>query len=143
LNNVHLAAGAQTFFDTKLGVFGANNPAWANFWAGARKNDMGLVCFFNKPVSLSAFGLHYMVEEETGIHPPELIEVWGGADEKSLKRIATIRPERPVKQEKLLKVAEASFPARTVSCLKIIAKPPVDPKSKQPKLILVDEMFLN
>jgi uncharacterized membrane protein len=143
LNNVHLAAGAQTFFDTKLGVFGANNPAWANFWAGARKNDMGLVCLFNKPVSLSTFGLHYMVEEETGIHPPEVIEVWGGADEKSLKRIATIRPERPVKKEKLLKIAEASFPARTVSCLKIIAKPPVDLKSKKPRLILVDEMFLN
>jgi uncharacterized membrane protein len=143
LNSVHLAAGAQTFFDTKLGVFGANNPAWANFWAGARKNDMGLVCHFRKPVRLSTFGLHYMVEEETGIHPPEVIEVWGGVDEQSLTLISSIRPARPVKKEKLLKIAETSLLGRTVSCLKIIVKPPLDRKSKSPRLILVDEMFLN
>jgi uncharacterized membrane protein len=143
LNNVHLAEGAQTFFDAKLGVFGANNPAWANFWAGARKYDMGLVCFFKSPVNLSTFGLHYMVEEATGIHPPAVIEVWGGDNEQSLKLISTIRPARPVKQEKLLKIAETSFKARPVSCLKIIAKPPLDEKSKNPRLILVDEMFLN
>jgi uncharacterized membrane protein len=143
LNSVHLAEGAHTFFDTKLGVFGANNPAWANFWAGARKNDMGLVCFFKQPVNLSTFGLHYMVEEPTGIHPPALIEVWGGDNETNLKLISTIRPARPVKQEKLLKIAETSFKARPVSCLKIIARPPLDEKSKNPRLILVDEMFLN
>lgn len=143
LNHVHLAAGAQTFFDTRLGAFGANNPAWANFWAGARKNDMGLVCHFKKPVKLSTFGLHYMVEEETGIHPPEVIEVWGGVDEQSLTLISSIRPARPVKKEKLLKIAETSLKGRTVSCLKIIAKPPLDAKSKHPRLILVDEMFLN
>ena len=142
-NSVHLAEGAQTFFDAKLGVFGANNPAWANFWAGARKYDMGLVCFFKSPVNLSTFGLHYMVEEETGIHPPAVIEVWGGDNEQSLKLISTIRPARPVKKEKLLKIAETSFKARLVSCLKIIAKPPLDEKSKNPRLILVDEMFLN
>lgn len=143
LNSVHLAEGAQTFFDAKLGVFGANNPAWANFWAGARKYDMGLVCFFKSPVNLSTFGLHYMVEEETGIHPPAVIEVWGGDNEQSLKLISTIRPARPVKKEKLLKIAETSFKPRSVSCLKIIAKPPMDEKSKKPRLILVDEMFLN
>jgi uncharacterized membrane protein len=143
LNSVHLAEGAQTFFDAKLGVFGANNPAWANFWAGARKYDMGLVCYFKSPVNLSTFGLHYMVEEETGIHPPAVIEVWGGDNEQSLKLISTIRPARPVKKEKLLKIAETSFKPRSVSCLKIIAKPPMDEKSKKPRLILVDEMFLN
>ena len=143
LNSVHLAEGAHTFFDAKLGVFGANNPAWANFWAGARKYDMGLICHFNTPVNLSTFGLHYMVEEETGIHPPAVIEIWGGDNEQGLKLITTIRPPRPVKKEKLLKIAEASFTARPVSCLKIIAKPPMDEKSKKPRLILVDEMFLN
>ena len=87
LNSVHLAEGAHTFFDAKLGVFGANNPAWANFWAGARKYDMGLICHFNTPVNLSTFGLHYMVEEETGIHPPAVIEIWGGDTEQGPKLI--------------------------------------------------------
>jgi hypothetical protein len=104
---------------------------------------MGLVCFFKQPVNLSTFGLHYMVEEPTGIHPPALIEVWGGDNETNLKLISTIRPARPVKQEKLLKIAETSFKARPVSCLKIIVRPPLDEKSKKPRLILVDEMFLN
>jgi hypothetical protein len=48
LNSVHKAEGAHSFFDTRLGVIGANNPAWANFWAGARDNDMGLTSLFYK-----------------------------------------------------------------------------------------------
>jgi uncharacterized membrane protein len=141
LNGVHKAEGAYTFFDTRLGAIGANNPAWANFWAGVRNNDMGLVSFFYKPITLSSFGLHYMVEEETGIYPPDIVEIWGGENEQQLKLIATIRPPLPKKKDKLLKIAETSFKPHRISCLKIIAKPHVDKKDR--KLLLVDEMFLN
>ncbi len=141
LNSVHLAEGAKTFFDTRLGVIGANNPAWANFWAGARNNDMGLVAMFKKPITLSSFGLHYMVEEETGIFPPAVIEIWGGEKEDQLKLLATIKPPLSKKGDKLLKIAETSFKPHTVSRLKIIARPHIIKKDK--KLLLVDEMFLN
>jgi len=141
LNNVHQAEGAHTFFDTRLGVFGANNPAWANFWAGVKDNDMGLVSLFYKPITLSSVGLHYMVEEETGIYPPDLVEIWGGENEKQLKLLATIKPPLPKKKDKFLKIAEVSFKPHTISYLKIIAKPHV--KKKDKKLLLVDEMFLN
>jgi uncharacterized membrane protein len=141
LNSVHLAEGAKTFFDTRLGAIGANNPAWANFWAGARSNDMGLVAMFNKPITLSSFGLHYMVEEETGIFPPAVVEIWGGENENQLKLITTIKPPLPAKGDKLLKIAETSFKPLAVSCLKIIARPHLIKKDK--KLLLVDEMFLN
>ncbi|MEO5889580.1 MAG: c-type cytochrome domain-containing protein, partial [Ferruginibacter sp.] len=123
LNSVHQAEGAHTFFDTRLGVFGANNPAWANFWGGVRDNDMGLVSVFYKPITLSSVGLHYMVEEETGIYPPDVVEIWGGENEHQLKLLATIKPPLPKKKEKILKIAEASFKPHTVSYLKIIAKP--------------------
>ena len=141
LNGNHQAEGANTFFDTRLGAMGANNPAWANFWAGSRSNDLGLVAFFNKPITLSSFGLHFMVEEETGIYPPDIVEIWGGENEKQLKLIASIKPPIPKKKDKLLKTMEVSFKPLTVSCLKIIAKPHVDKKDR--KLLLVDEMFLN
>ncbi|MES1223794.1 MAG: FN3 associated domain-containing protein, partial [Bacteroidota bacterium] len=141
LHNVHQAEGAHTFFDRKLGVFGANNPAWANYWAGVKDNDMVLVSLFYKPITLSSVGLHYMVEEETGIYPPDLIEVWGGENEKQLKLLATIKPPAPRKKEKILKIAEISIKPHTISYLKIIAKPHVQKKDK--KLLLVDEMFLN
>ena len=141
LNNVHLAEGAHTFFDTWLGTIGANNPAWANFWAGVQNNDMGLISLFYKPITLSSVGLHYMVEEETGIFPPTVIEIWGGENEQQLKLLATIKPPLPKKGDKLLKIAETSFKPHTISCLKIIAKPHVNKKDR--KLLLVDEIFLN
>jgi hypothetical protein len=138
---VHLAEGAKTFFDTRLGAIGANNPAWANFWAGARNKDMGLIAMFNKPITLTSFGLHFMVEEETGIFPPAVVEIWGGENESQLKLIATIKPSLPAKGDKLLVIAETSFKPQIVSCLKIIARPHKIKKDK--KLLLVDEMFLN
>lgn len=142
LNEVHLADGANTFFNKKLGAIGANNPAWANFWAGARSRDMGLVAMFNKPVTLSSFGLHYMVQEDNGIYPPGTVEVWGGENEQHCKLLLTLRPPLPKKGElPSLKLAEGTFKAQAVSYLRIIAKPHKEKKDEH--LLLVDEMFLN
>ncbi|MFT3947565.1 MAG: FN3 associated domain-containing protein [Agriterribacter sp.] len=142
LNSVHQAEGAKTFFNKKLGAIGANNPAWANFWAGVRKNDMELVAMFYKPVTISSFGLHYMLEETTGIYPPELVEIWGGENESKLKLLATIKPSLPEKGGKpSLETLETSFKSQAVSHLKIIVKPHVEKERRF--LVLVDEMFLN
>lgn len=142
LNHVHLAEGANTFFDTKLGAIGANNPAWANYFAGVRGVDMELVCFFNNPVTVQSYGIHYMVEETTGIYPPGVVEVWGGESQDKLKLIATLSPPLPEKgQLPFLKLSETSFKPTRVACLKIIAKP-YQLKERR-FLLLIDEMFLN
>lgn len=142
LNPVHQAEGAETFFNKRLGVIGANNPAWANNWAGARDNDMGLVALFKEPVMLSSVGLHYMLETETGIFPPGAVEVWGGADENSAKLLLTIRPPEPPKGGKArLGMLEGSFRPHAVSYLKILVKP--HRANKDHHLLLIDEMFLN
>jgi uncharacterized membrane protein len=142
LNSVHQAEGAKTFFNKKLGAIGANNPAWANFWAGVRNNDMELVCMFYKPITISSYGLHYMLEETTHIYPPDAVEVWGGESENQLKLLTTIKPPMPEKGGKpSLETLEASFKPQTVSYLKIIVKPHVEKESRY--LVLVDEMFLN
>ena len=142
LNSVHQAEGAKTFFNKKLGAIGANNPAWANFWAGVRNNDMVLVSMFYKPVTISSYGLHYMLEETTGIYPPDVVEVWGGENENQLKLLTTIKPPLPAKGGKpSLETLETSFKPHTVSYLKIIVKPHVEKERRY--LVLVDEMFLN
>lgn len=145
LNHVHLAEGAHTFFDRLLGKLGANNPAWANHFAGVRNEDMQLLCWFNNPVELSRIGLRIMVEEETGIYPPGTIEIWAGEDEKHLRVIAKdITPHLPAPGEKpSLKLLEVPLRGPvSVKCLKIVAKPFQRP-GEGPKLLLIDEMFLN
>ena len=164
LNRVHQAEGANTFFNTILGTFGANSPAWANYWAGIRDNDLVAMCYFKQPILLSSFGIHYMVEEENGIYPPLEVEVWGGEDAKNLKLLTKLKPKLPLEGElHSLQFLEGLFKSKKVSCIKIIAKPnfKINPKSKgksnaknkgkdkkkkkgKPKaLLLIDEMFLN
>jgi uncharacterized membrane protein/mono/diheme cytochrome c family protein len=149
LNPVHQAEGAHTFFDGRLGTFNANSPAWANNWGGFRKNDMALVSEFKKPVTVSSVALRVMVEEETGIFPPDVVEIWGGNSREKMTLLGTLKPEMPVKKATpILKAVVCSFKPQTVSFLKIIAKPvkelPVWHANKGKQgLLLVDEVFIN
>lgn len=149
LNRVHQAEADKTFFNGKLGAIGANNPAWANNWAGVRNNDMGFISEFKKPVMISSVGVHYMIEEDTGIFPPESVEVWGGSSPDNMKLLTKFKAALPAKGDKpTLKTVEGKFKPQSVSYLKIIAKPlskiPDWHRSKGGRaLLLVDEMFLN
>ena len=142
LNSRHQAEGAQTFFNKMLGVIGANNPAWANYWAGVSDNDLIVVCLFNKPITLTSYGMHYMAEDATGIYPPGSVEIWGGDSPQNLSLLTKLSPSLPLKGEKSsLKFVEGVFKPRKLSYLKIVAKPYV--KGKDHHLVLIDEMFLN
>ena len=142
LNDVHQAEGAETFFNRKLGVIGANNPAWANYWAGVRNNDMVLEARFDKAIPLTSVGLHYLEEEATGIFPPAVVEVWGAEGTESPKLLAKLSAPLPVKGEKpALKLIQKEISAKRVNYLKIIARP--YRKGNNNYLLLVDEMFLN
>lgn len=145
LNRVHLAEGAHTFFDKKLGTIGANNPAWANYFAGVRDNDLQLLCWFDKTPDLKTVGLRIMVEEETGIYPPGIIEIWGGENEDRLRLVAkqvTSKLPEPREKPTLQRIELPVKSNPSLKCLKIVLKPFQRP-NERPKLILVDEMFLN
>lgn len=145
LNRVHLAEGAHTFFDKQLGAIGANNPAWANHFAGVRNNNLELLCWFDEAIDLNTVGIRYMIEEETGIYPPGIVEIWGGDNEHQLKLIAkNITPALPEPREKptLNKIDLTVKKSGPLKCLKIVTKPYQRP-NEGPKLILIDEMFLN
>ena len=142
LNAVHQAEGAATFFNGMLGSLGANNPAWANFWAGVRKNEMTVSCFFNQPVWISSFGLRFMIEESTGIFPPGVVEIWGGKDKDKLKLLGKIKPAIPQKgSAPSMEYGESQFKKTEILYLKIIAHPHVNKKDRH--LLLVDEFFIN
>lgn len=148
LSPVHQAEGTRSFFDGKLGTFNANSPAWANNWLGVRKNDMVLVTEFKQPVPVSAVTLRTMIEPETGIFPPAVVEVWGGNSREQMKLLATQRPAMPApKSDPVLKAVVSSFRPQTVSFLKIIARPAKLPPwhggKGNPALVLVDEVFIN
>jgi uncharacterized membrane protein len=149
LNAVHKAQGNHTFFNGILGEIGANNPAWATNWAGARNDDMGIICLFNAPVSISSLGMRYMIEENSRIFPPEIIEIWGGDHPDRLKLLSKFKAPMPARGDKpTIKDVEGTFPQTTVSCIKIIAKPVQSlpdwhPAKGNRALLLVDEMFLN
>lgn len=149
LNRVHQAEGVKTFFDHKLGAIGANNPAWANNWAGARDREMAFVSKFKRSVTLSSLGLRYMVEEDTGIFPPEVVEIWGGKSPDDMKLLTKFKAPMPVKGERpSIRSVTGRFKPQQVSCIKIVARPlskiPDWHRSKGNRaLLLVDEMFLN
>ncbi|GAB3707771.1 chitobiase/beta-hexosaminidase C-terminal domain-containing protein [Spirosoma flavus] len=149
LSPVHQAEGVKSFFDHKLGTFNANSPAWANNWLGVRKNDMVLVSEFKKPISVTSVELRTMIEPETSIFPPSLIEVWGGNSRDRMQLLGTAQPTMPTNNKNpILKAIGCTFKPHTVSYLKIIAKPleklPEWHSNKGNRaLLLVDEIFIN
>ncbi len=149
LSRVHTANGARTFFDHQLGSFNANSPAWANNWAGFIKNNMELLVRFDAPKRISSVSLNALIETENFIFPPAVIEVWGGASEKSLRLIHRFSPELPTTYRKpFIKLLDTRFSERQVSFLKIVAKPvmkiPAWHRSKgKPALLLIDEILIN
>ena len=149
LNRVHTANGANTFFDHELGGFNANSPAWANNWAGFRMNDMELYAYYHSPKEVSSISLNTLIETENSIFPPTVIEVWGGPSENSLTLVARKRIEVPhVYAKPYIQLFDVEFEKRSISCLKIVAKPlmqlPAWHKNKgKPTLMLVDEVLVN
>jgi hypothetical protein len=109
-----------------------------------------VICFSKKPVSASSVTLSMLRNVGGFIFPPVRIEVWGGANEKSLRLLKVLTPEMPVKEtsnsENLVFTAE--FDSLEVSCMKLIAKPlsklPAWHPSKGEKAwVFIDEVFVN
>ncbi|SOE23983.1 Uncharacterized membrane protein [Spirosomataceae bacterium TFI 002] len=149
LNRVHPANGSLTFFDKVLGKNGANNPAWANNWAGFQKNDMELILQYDKPVPVSSISLNFLVESETSIFFPESIQIWGGNDPNKLQLLTTVRPKQPTEALKgYIQLINCPIKTFTGTHFKVVARPLQTipswrSKTKRVALFLVDELFVN
>ena len=149
LNRVHPANGAQTFFDKQLGTFNANSPAWANNWAGFQVNDMELLLHYKKAVPVSKVSFNVLIEPETAIFAPGIIEIWGGTSEDDLKLLVRLKPKQPINDGKpYIELIDCAFKSFTGTHFKIIAQPlkPIPTwhsRKGKTALFLVDELFVN
>ena len=146
LNRVHPASGSVTFFDQVFGTFNANSPAWANNWAGFRNNDMELLMVYKNPTSVAEVSLNLLIETETGIYPPQLIEIWGGTSEKNMKKLGTSKPIQPKQSTKpFMQVASCKIKPFKGTYFKLVAKPlnVIRDGKPNPALFLTDEVFVN
>ncbi|MHA4739157.1 FN3 associated domain-containing protein [Dyadobacter sp. MSC1_007] len=113
--------GAASLFDGKVG----DTERVSGTWLGFNQNDFQGYLYFKKPVQAANVTISMLRNIGSYIFPPTRIEVWGGANEKSLKLLKVISPEVPKKDipgaENL--VYEAAFEPQQLSCIKVVAKP--------------------
>ncbi|MCE6988820.1 chitobiase/beta-hexosaminidase C-terminal domain-containing protein [Dyadobacter sp. CY323] len=131
------------------GVKSAREQGSGN-WLGYRDSDFQSYFFFNKPVNASSITVSMLRNVGGFIFPPTRIEVWGGANEKSVKLLKVITPTMPDKETKNVDdlVFEADFQKQDISCIKIIAKPlgklPAwHPGKGEKAWVFVDEVIVN
>jgi len=144
-NEKYSGDGAKTLIDKDLGGTNFGNGKWI----GSQK-DLVVYMQFSKPVELHTVTLNCMRNTGSQIFLPTGIEVWGGPDAAHLKLLSKIKTSPPKKDDAFaLQGMECKLAdARTIACLKIIAKPlqqlPAwDPVKNQPGWVFTDEVFLN
>ena len=150
LNRVHQAQAEKSYFDRLLGTFGANSPAWANYWTGVRNNNLEIYMSFKEPKAISTISLRIMEELATGIFPPESVEIWGrNSPTAPFKLVQKTKPIIPKEiRTHLLYTVDVPIKSKVFNELKLIAKPveeiPEWHNSKGKKaLLLVDEILIN
>lgn len=149
MNRVHPASGALTFFDTELGKFNANSPAWANNWAGFRDHPLEVLMEYREGAEVSSVGMRILIESSNVIFPPEEIQIWVGDHPDQLRLVKKMRPSQPTEKGKpAISQVTCSFDPVKCRYLKLIAKPVSkigawsERKGGQ-GLLLVDELFVN
>ena len=122
------------------------DPAWIGF----RESPLEAYFFFdNNPPTISSITLSYARNVGAMCMPPDVLEVWAGADKSTLKLLGKVKPEQP--KEYLPTRIEGStvaFPGSKFSCYKIVARPltklPAFRKAPKDKgWLMVDEIFFN
>lgn len=144
-NEKYKSNGTKVLIDNQLGDNNFNTGKWIGF----RENNMETIMFFKQPISLKSVTLNVMRQVSAYILLPQEVEIWGGADKKSLRLLKAIKNQMPPKDEgNALVKLDAKFEPRSISCLKIVGKnfkklPQWHPGKGEPAWIFIDEVFLN
>ncbi len=144
-NERYSGDGAKTLIDKDLGGTNFGNGKWI-----ASQKDLSIYLQFNNPVTLHTVTLNIMRNIGSQIFLPIEVEVWGGSDAGHLKLLSSVRPPAPQKNDPFfVKGMDCNLQGgKTLSCLKIVAKPIQtlpnwDPVKKGPGWVFMDEIFLN
>ena len=144
-NEKYKEGGAKMLIDNQLGDYNIN----AGKWIGFRENNMEVMLYFKKPVTMQSVTLNMMKQIPTYIFPPTDVEIWAGNSIKNLHLLSVIKPKAPKNgEERALIKVEAKFKSQSISYLKIITKnlkklPAWHQGKGEPAWIFIDELFLN
>ncbi|HEV2354265.1 MAG TPA: FN3 associated domain-containing protein, partial [Puia sp.] len=90
-------------------------------WLGFRKNGLSALLYYRKPVTVRDLTFSALVDIGAFIFPPVSLEVWGGPDERHLKKLGTLKPAQPdTAGAPYLTGYDITFPPQTVRCLKVL-----------------------
>jgi hypothetical protein len=122
-------------------------------WLGFRKNAFSALLYYRKAVTIRNVTFSSLNDFGSFIFPPTKVEVWGGPDERHLKRLGTRTPAQPDsiagrKAISYLTDYRIEFPPQSVRCLKVIASPVPKlpdwhPGKGTPGWIFFDEILVN
>lgn len=139
------AVGAKTLINGEKGDFNFRNGKWLGF----RRNRMEMLLHYATPIQVSGVTLSSMVDIGGYILPPAAVEVWGGDNENSLKKLAHITPAQPDSMRSSYMTGfDCVFKPVTVRYLKVVAIPVATlprwhPGKGQKAWIFTDEIFVN
>ncbi|MCF2487413.1 FN3 associated domain-containing protein [Dyadobacter sp. CY347] len=154
IDSVRLAKPADRRYAGKAGatlIDGVKSEDEQNSgkWLGYNEDFQGYL-FFKKPVQASRVTLSMLRNLNGSIFPPTRIEVWGGADEGSLKLLKVLTPQVPAKDIPGVETVlyEAAFEQQQLSCIKVVAKhlpklPAWHSNKGNKAWVFVDEVFVN
>ena len=131
--------------DADKGDFNYNSGKWLGF----QKNGLAAILYYRKPVTIGDVTFSGIVDVGAYIFPPDTLEVWGGPDERHLKKLGTLTPLQPGKTiPPYLSDYQIAFPPQKLRCLKVIANrvaklPDWHPGKGKPGWIFFDELLVN
>ncbi len=114
--------GAGSLIDGRKGFPDVlKEPSWLAFRENAFEAG---ISFGQNPPALHKVVLSYCDNLGGHIFPPTEVEVWGGNNEKDLKKITSVKVEQPTAyRSQSMQAMDVSFDSSTYSYYKIVARP--------------------
>ncbi|HTR29749.1 MAG TPA: FN3 associated domain-containing protein [Puia sp.] len=118
-------------------------------WLGFHKNGLSALLYYRKPVTITDVTFSSLVDIAAYIFPPASLEVWGGPDERHLKKLGSLTPAQPTATTPpYLTAYRVNFPPQKIRCLKVEAGqvphlPDWHPGKGQPGWVFFDELLMN
>ncbi|RCH53659.1 cytochrome C [Mucilaginibacter hurinus] len=124
--------GKKRLIDGQLGGMDVNSDSWLGL-----QGNTELAFFFDKPVTLSSILFHSITVGLFGKRPPEIVEVWGGANKSQMQLLSTVKPQLAPGENRpsFITVVECKLKPKKIAYLHI--------KTKSAAIFLVDEIFFN
>jgi uncharacterized membrane protein len=134
-----------TLMDGKAGSLNRGDKEYLGFTNG----DLQVLLRVNAGKKVSRVSVSFLEDVSKGICPPESVEVWGGADQKKLSKLAVVEMDSLQKETAAAKgVITLDFPSQTTPFIRLKVKkrrslPDWHPLSKTDKAsVFVDEISL-